>query len=208
MGFGNRRDGSLRNTVLLIAFAGLATSAVAQDFSLSIWGPTELSEGAVFTIDIIADASVGTHMLGGGFSLVTTFGESLIENIVWTPAHWSAFNTDNGFDGNGSHQGVIFGQIVIPDLPPFNVPATGSELGQSIGSFQITLGNFNGVSAFRMELVAADPFSLEVIDSVSGETFQSADGNLQLGSFTIVFPAPSSLALLGFGGLAVGRRRR
>ena len=198
----------MKKSIALIAVAGIAYSASAQDFNLSIHGPTEIAEGAVFSIDVIGDASVGTHMLGGGFSLVTSFGESLIENIVWTPAAWSAFNSDNGYDGNGSHNGVIFGQLIIPDIPGFDVPAAGSGLGQAIGSFQITTGALNGVSSFTMELVAADPFSLQVIDITTGDTFSSADGNLLLDSFTIVFPAPSTLALIGFGGLAAGRRRR
>ena len=198
----------MKKSITMIALAGIAFSASAQDFSLSITAPTSISEGAVFTVDVIGDASVGTHMLGGGFSLVTTSGESIIQDIVWIPAQWSSFNTDNGYGGNGSHNGVIFGQLVIPDIPGFDIPAPGSEIGSSVGSFQISIGSFNGVGRLDMNLVAADPFTLQVIDIATGETFSSGDGNLILNGLSITFPAPSSLALLGLGGLAAGRRRR
>lgn len=148
---------------------------------------------------------VGTHMLGGSFSLVTS--SSVVSNMTWTPASWSAFNSDGGYAGGGDYNPVIFGQLVIPGVPPFDVPAVGSELGQRIGSFQVTVDQFCGV--LDMELVAQSPFTLEVLDLNTGETFQSSNGNLSLNGATIsVTPAPSSLAVLGLGGFATLRRRR
>ena len=196
----------MKKSIALIAVAGFAYSASAQDFSLSITAPSTIAEGSVFTIDVIGDASVGTHMLGGGFSLLST-GAMPIDNIVWTPADWSAFNTDGGHTGNGNYDEVIFGQLVIPDIPGFDVPAAGSELGQRIGSFQVTLGPV-GFSSVHLTLVASDPFALQVIDINTGETWQNTDGNLVLGEYIFNYPTPSTLALLGFGGLAAGRRRR
>ncbi|MBL4697456.1 MAG: hypothetical protein JKX70_01340 [Phycisphaerales bacterium] len=198
----------MNKSITMIALAGIAFSASAQDFSLSIAGPTSISEGAVFTVDVFGDANVGTHMLGGGFSLVATGGGILIQDISWVPSQWSAFNTDNGYGGNGNHNGVIFGQLVIFGIPGFDVPAAGSDLGNRIGSFQITLEP-QGFGQLDMTLVAADPFALQTISIANGETFSSADGNLTLnGISVIVYPTPSSLALLGLGGLAAGRRRR
>ena len=193
----------------MLAVAGLVGTAGAQDFSLSIAGApatVDVTGGATITIDIIGNASVGTHMLGGSFALVS--GHPLITDISWNPASWSSFNTDGGYDGNGNYNPVIFGQLVIPGVPPFDVPAAGSELGSAIGSFQIVIGaGFLGV--MDLFLVAQDPFSLQVIDLVTGETFQSSDGNLTLNGASIqVTPSPSSLALIGLGGLAVTRRRR
>ncbi len=200
----------MNNAVCMLAVAGLVGAAGAQNFSLSIAGAPatiDTTAGAVtVTMDIIGDADVGTHMLGGSFAFVS--GHPLIEDIRWTPASWSSFNTDGGYDGNGNHNPVIFGQLVIPGVPPFDMPAPGSELGQSIGSFQIVIrqGIF-GTMDFN--LVAQDPFSLEVIDLVAGETYQSSAGNLTLNGLAInVIPTPSSLAFLGLGGLAVLRRRR
>ncbi|MBL4699074.1 MAG: hypothetical protein JKX70_09610, partial [Phycisphaerales bacterium] len=78
----------MKSTIALVAIAGFAAAASAQNFSLSISAPTTVVEGAVFTIDITGDADTGTHMLGGGFSLSS--GSGLIDNITWTPADWSA----------------------------------------------------------------------------------------------------------------------
>ena len=195
----------MKSTIALVAIAGFAAAASAQNFSLSINAPMEVAEGAVFTIDVIGDADTGTHMLGGGFSL--TSGSGLIANIAWTPADWSAFNTDNGYAGNGDHAGVIFGQLLIFGIPGFDVPAEGSALGSSIGTFQITLGA--GFGDINFELNAASPFSLQSYNESDGATSSSADGQLALNGATVtVTPAPSALALLGLGGLAAGRRRR
>lgn len=196
----------MRSTVLCLAFAGLATGAMAQDFSLSIVGPTLVAEGAVFTLDIIGNSSFGTHLAGGAFSLVTN--SDIIDNITWTPAGWSAFNEDNGYAGNGNYNQVVFGQLLLP-FPGLDTPGVGSELGGAIGSFQITLAENSGDCAIDFALVAGSPFTLEAINIATFESMQDIDGTLTLnGLFIPGIPAPSSIALLGLGGLAVGRRRR
>jgi hypothetical protein len=200
----------MKNTMCMIAVAGLTASVSAQEFSLSISSAAATIDttggSAVFTIDIIGDASVGTHMLGGSFSLVT--GSSFVSDMTWIPASWSAFNTDGGFAGGGDYNPVIFGQLVIPGVPPFDQPAPGSEIGSRIGSFQVMIeGQLCGVIDFQ--LVAQSPFTLEVLDLDTGETFQSSDGNLTLnGASVFSVPSPASLAILGIGGLATLRRRR
>ena len=127
--------------------------------------------------------------------------------MAWTPADWSAFNTDSGYAGNGDHAGVIFGQLLIFGIPGFDMPADGSDLGMSIGSFQITLGA--GTGDINFEFAAGSPFTLQSYNEADGATASSADGSLTLNGATVtVTPAPSALALLGLGGLAAGRRRR
>jgi len=196
----------MKNALTLIAIAGIASVASAQSFSLTITdAPATVAEGAVFSFDVVGDASVGTHMLGGSFSM--TSGSALISSMTWTPASWSAFNTDGGYAGGGDYNAVVFGQLIIPGVPPFNVAAPGSELGGVIGTFQITLGAGSGVIDFA--LVGESPFSLESIDPATGAGGNSGNGDLTLnGASVTVTPAPSALALLGLGGLAAGRRRR
>jgi len=198
----------MKKSSIVLALAGLATLANAQEFSLSITGaPSSIdtTSGATFTVDVVGDADVGTHMLGGSLGLISTGFN--VENIVWTPASWSSFNTDGGYAGGGIYNQVIFGQLVIPGLPPFDVPAVGSELGHAIGSFQVQIGpTFVGFAS--LELVAMDPFSLQVLDIATGEVFDNRTGNLTLNGAEFWLPTPSSLALLGFGGLAASRRRR
>lgn len=201
----------MKSFVCMLAVAGLAGSVSAQDYSLSIAsGPTSVDttgSSITITIDIVGDASVGTHMLGGSFSLETSSSGSVID-MTWIPAAWSSFNDDGGYAGNGDYNPVIFGQIVIPGIPPFDVPAAGSELGNVIGSFQIVIAADTWFT-MDMYLVAQDPFSLEVYDILTGEAFHNSDGNLTLNGASIsVVPSPSSLALIGLGGLVGTRRRR
>ena len=131
----------MKNAITLIAIAGMASVASAQNFSLDISGPSEVDEGAVFTMTVTGDSDFGTHMLGGGFSLTT--GSALISDMSWTPASWSGFNEDGGYAGGGNYGGVVFGQLLLP-IPGFDTPAAGSELGGEIGSFQVTLGAGSG----------------------------------------------------------------
>ena len=196
----------MKHAMSVIAVAGLATIASAQEFSLSIGAPTAVASGTIFSIDIFGDASVGTHMLGGAFSLISNSG-SQITNMTWIPAAWSVFNTDGGYAGNGNYNQVIFGQIVIPGIPGFDLPAAGSELGGLIGSFEVTLGL--NAPCLDFTIVAGAPFTLETITQGVSGSFQSTSDNLILnGAFIGPCPSPSSIALLGLGGLVAGRRRR
>ena len=199
----------MKNALTLIAIAGIASAASAQNFSLSIVdAPTTVAEGAVFSFDVIGDSDIGTHMLGGSFSM--TSGSALISSMTWTPASWSAFNTDGGYAGNGDYNAVVFGQLVIAGVPPFDVPAAGSELGGVIGTFQVTLAA-TGSGLIDFALVGESPFSLESIDPTTGAGANSSQGTLTLNGASVqvgTVPAPSALALLGLGGIAAGRRRR
>ncbi len=193
----------MKNAVALIAVAGIASIASAQNFSLTIeTSATEVAEGGSFTLSVYGDADQGTHLLGGAFSL--TSDSALVDSMSWTNAAWSAFNSDGGDAGNGNYNEVIFGQLVIPGIFP---PAAGSENGSLIGSFQVNLGAGTGLIDF--DLGAGSPFSLQTVDSVSGAQFDDRNGQISLGSVRVsVTPAPSAMALLGLGGIAAGRRRR
>ncbi|MBL4699079.1 MAG: PEP-CTERM sorting domain-containing protein [Phycisphaerales bacterium] len=204
----------MKNTVLLIALAGLTTTAAtAEDFSLSIAGaPTTIdaTNGATITIDIIGDSSHGEFMISGFYSMVS--GSELISNMSWIPVPW-AFNLDDGYAGNGDYNLVGFAQF------PFQFdPAQDSALGSAIGSFQIQIaaGSF-GVIDFN--ILAGPEFTLETAFGENqpppmGGAFDYMNdtepgNNLILNGASInVVPAPSSLALLGLGGLAASRRRR
>lgn len=192
-------------SIILLGVSGLATAASAQNFSLSIVLSSLTADtsggSAVVTATVYGDADVGTHMLGGSFSLVSN--SQMVQGMTWTPASWSAFNTDNGYAGNGNYNGVIFGQLVIPGIFP---PAPGSELGSEIGSFEITL---TGLGQADFHLVAGSPFTLETVDEVTGSTVIDTSGTLSLGSASIgILPAPGGLSLFALGGFCLSRRRR
>jgi len=202
----------MKKSCCIVALAGLATIASAQDFSLTIVGgagAASITDFSTFEVEIYGDASVGTHMVGGSFGVEAMTNNFEVLDMRWNPAAWSAFNDDGGTTGGGNYDQVIFGQLVIPGVPPFDVPAPGSALGSLIGTFEIDVGEHGSFWSIDLQLTAQVPFSLQVVDIDTGETFLSTDGNLALGSFSAAFiPAPSSLALIGLGGLAAGRRRR
>ncbi len=191
------------SAVVFASVAGLATVVSAQSFAISmIPSSTTVGDGGSFNLSIYGDADVGTHLLGGAFSL--TSDSALIDSITWTNAAWSQFNTDNGYAGNGNYNQVIFGQLVIPVFFP---PAPNSELGSLIGDFQINVVA-DGVGFVDFQLIAGSPFTLETVDEITGQTFQSSTGNLTLGSASMfVYPTPGVLS--GFAVYAlVGTRRR
>lgn len=193
-------------TIAIAALAGLATAAAAQDFSLTLVpsvGTVDTSGGAAtFTVTAYGDSSFGTHILGGAFGISASSGGDTVQGMSWAAAAWSQFNTDGGDAGNGNYNTVIFGQLVIPGIFP---PAAGSELGSAIGSFTVTV---DGAGVLVLDMTNGSPFSLEAVDSVSGQTMNDG-GTVSLGSATInVIPAPSAMALLGLGGIVAGRRRR
>ena len=195
----------IRTAAVVISIAGLASFAFAQNFELSIVLSSETADtsggSAVVTATVYGDADVGTHMLGGSFSLVSN--SQMVQGMTWTPAPWSAFNTDNGYAGNGNYSMVIFGQLVLGGIFP---PAPGSELGSEIGSFEITL---TGLGQANFHLVAGSPFTLETTDSITGSTVIDTSGTLSLGSASIsVLPTPAGLSLFALSGFCLSRRRR
>ena len=195
--------------ISVLAVAGLASAAAAQGFSLSmIPSSSTVLQGETVTVTVYGDASVGTHILGGGFGLELDLICGEIASVTWNPASWSAFNTDEGFDGSSSYGPVTFGQLVIPGVPPFDVPAAGSETGQAIGFFEIEASTSGGSLGGIIQLVEIEPFSLEVLDINTGEFFNSSQGNLELGNLQFFCPSPSSCAMLGFAGVVCSRRRR
>ena len=199
-----------KTCMMIVGVAGLASAASAQNtFSLSLFtaAPTVDTTGGevTFDIDVVGDASIGTHMLGGAFALQSN--SDLVVDMSWASASWDSFPTDGGYAGNGNYNQVIFGQLVIPGVPPFDVPAAGSELGSLIGTYSVTLAA-NAMGIIDFSLVPQDPFSLEVLDVDSGLLYRSSDGELVLEGVTIITPAPSALALLGVSGLVCARRRR
>lgn len=195
----------MKNVITAAAVAGFASLAAAQNFSLSIVpSSTIVAPGSSYTLSVYGDADVGSHLLGGAFSIESN--GQCVDSMQWTPASWSAFNTDGGYAGDGDYNQVVFGQLVIPGIFP---PAPGSENGSLIGSFLVQMDPGIGDFSVTFNLVAGSPFTLETVDSVTGDTYQSIDGNLTLGSATVsIIPAPGVLSMLGLGGLAATRRRR
>ncbi len=205
----------MKNTIALIALAGIASAATAggETFSLTMdtVASVDATDAVTITVDVIGDSSFGTHLLGGEFGL-SSGSNSMITDIRWTNAEWSTANGDGGYDGAGNNGTIVFGQLVVlTDLFDF-LPGAGSELGGSIGSFQIDIAAGSS-GTLDLSFLTTDRFALKTVDvDTVNRTTASMDSNSGIlslnGASVEVTPAPSALALLGLGGIAAGRRRR
>lgn len=194
----------IRSTIML-GVLGLASPVFAQNFSLSLVPSDQVvntSAGAVtMNVAVHGDADVGTHMLGGAFSMVSNSPN--VVGMNWTPAPWSIFNTDGGFAGDGNYNEVIYGQLwplggIIP-------PAPGSELGMEIGTFEITL---SGLGVLEFDLLAGSMYTLETVNEFHGTQYLDTDGTLSLGSALITLvPTPATIGPFGLA-LMIGSQRR
>jgi hypothetical protein len=206
----------MKNTLVLVAVAGLASVAAAQSGSLSITssaGTVDTSvAGATFTLSVWGDADFGTAIAGGGFSLSAAGGAGVVGDMVGAAADWAALGfQDNGHGGDGNYNGLIFGQLIFP---PFINPAAESMLGAGpvlLGTFVVTaVQNSSGVIDWSTGALG-DETIMEIFtdDGGAGTFTQLTAADIDLGGITVfIFPAPSSVALFGLGGLFVGRRRR
>ena len=205
----------MRKGITCIALAGLASAAGAQSGSLSIVpsassGIDTSSGSATITLAVYGDADFGTAISGGGFGLaVSGAGVGNVTGMASASAPWGALGfMDLGDGGDGNHNGMIFGQLIFP---PFIPPAAESMLGNGpvlLGNFTVTFAQF-AVGVFDWATVGGiGDFTLEVFDESTG-SFTQLSAEVAHGSASvIIFPSPSGLALLGFGGLVAGRRRR
>ena len=139
----------MKNAVALIAVAGMASVAAAQNFSIDLTpSASSVAEGTSFTVSVYGNADQGTHLLGGEFSLVS--GSGLIDSMTWSNAAWSGFNTDGGYAGGGDYNSVIFGQLVIPPIFP---PAPGTVLVLSLFKTTNSFINFLFILEWFTQLI-------------------------------------------------------
>ena len=211
----------MKNVVVFTALAGLASAAVAgaPSGTLSIIPSTmtvDSSATTSFTLAVYGDANFGTHLFGGAFALDATGGEGIVTGMSYTSATWAEGGlNDRGAGADGDYDGIVFGQIILG--PPFNIPpAAESALGGGgvfIGSFQVEIAaNSEGTINWQAIADSISTFALEVYDEnqgLPGVRIANDDfTGFGSASVNVVIPAPSSMALLGLGGLVAGRRRR
>jgi len=207
----------MRTNIVLAAVAGLASCAAGQSGSLSIVASQSVVDTTMttsFTLSVYADADFGTHITGAAFNLGAVGGDESVIDMVATGAAWGGLGFEDLGHTGGGNTGMIMGQIVFL---PFIPPAAASALGNGpvyLGSFAVTLAANSSNNIDWTLAGGIGTFALEIIDvnanpngNPPGEITQLTD--IEFGSVSLVYiPAPSSLALLGLGGLVVGRRRR
>ncbi len=198
--------------ITTLAVAGLASAAAAQSGSLSIVGAPATfnwTVESVFTVDIVANADFGTHVSGGAFTTQLSGAVSQINGVNASAASWAAVGeNDFGYDNNGLHEGLVFGQVVFP---PFFPPSAESALPGTVVAqlqFEVAAG-FIGPLTIQLGARDAAPFVLEIYNEGDESFTQLGASDISFGSASIfLIPAPSSAAVLGLGALCATRRRR
>ncbi len=195
-------------SIAVLAVAGLASVAAAQNIS------TDLVVSLTFDRDVInigetATATIIASWNGVDGSYFSSFNVNLnasgeyvsLSNLA--PIAWN--NTALGFDGTGTISGASILNLQAAQfslIPPF--VATNPIL---VTTFTVT-GTAEGVLSYSTTNADGAPFPMSVTGPVfSDPVVQFGNDSFVSGSLTVV-PAPSAMALLGLGGLAVGRRRR
>jgi len=202
----------MKNTLALIAVAGIATVASAQSGSLSMTSSAATVDtsgaAATFTLSVWGDADFGTHIAGGGFALSATGGAGIVTSMAASVPAWGALGfEDNGAAGDGNYNAVIFGQLIFP---PVIAPAAESALGNGavlLATFSVTAAADSSGLVDWSTADAGGDFVLEIYDDANGSFTQLTAADFG-GTSVRVVPAPSAMALLGLGGLVAGRRRR
>ncbi len=209
----------MRKHIVLASIAGLASAAAAQSASLSlVFSQTTIDTTftSSITMSLFADADFGTHITGAAVALNAVGDTDIVTSTeLSSVAAWGALGEDDfGDAGDGSHAGMIMGQVTFL---PFIQPDAASALGNGpVLLATYTIGIAAGASGIVDWTTAGGigTFALEVIDvnanpggNPPGEIIQIAApdfGSARL----VIFPAPSSGALLGLGALVATRRRR
>lgn len=205
----------MKKAIGLIVLSGLASSAFAQTGSLSITSSVATLDSTTttsFTLSVWGDADFGTHIAGGGFTLSAAGGAGIVTDMVASVPPWAALGfQDNGHSGDGNHDGVIFGQLIFP---PFINPDPASSLAGGpvlLASFAVTIAANSAGTIDWSTAGGLGDFVLEIFtdDGGDGSFTRLTGADISFGTTSVGnTPAPSAIALLGFGGLAAGRRRR
>lgn len=202
----------MKNTIALIALAGIASAASAQvgSFSIVPSAATVDSTGAAVTITlaVYGDADFGTAISGGGFGLSANGGAGLVSSMSAEGTAWGALgHMDLGDGSDGNYNGLIFGQFIFPPALPAHADSLLGSGPVLIGTMTVNIAaDTSGVIEWSTVDSVGD-FALEIFDGADGSYTQLMTASVGTASVTVT-PAPSALALLGLGGIAAGRRRR
>jgi hypothetical protein len=191
-------------TVALIALAGVASTATAQDLTITIaptggdnWSVTAQYSGALPGAATAIDAVWSDASFNISGDAPITFGTG------WNPGFTSALFGDPAITNDGSNSVTWVG---VQPGAPLGAPDASNPL--FVDDFTYA-GTAAGLSAELVgqntALFSGDP--LQPFGTIA--LYQDAQGNAGELTFEIVIvPAPASAALLGLGGLAAVRRRR
>ena len=196
-------------TTAILVVAGLAAAASADVMTMS-WTVSDTGNGdGIITagedalLTMYATMDVDHSGNGGGYagSIFDILGVS-----NWDTGTVTSYI--NLVDSLGNGPGTLAGNGDITGVDSFQLPFdfnNSFDNANPIAIYSITWtpDNYN---ARTVNLTSANHANFSVYTNASGVSVEYT-GDVQAGSFQVV-PAPASLALLGLGSLAIGRRRR
>ena len=199
----------MKNTIALIAVAGLAAAASAQSATLNITPTaTEIdTSGGAVTVTINVSAT-GTNGIDG-------FDIQVLGNLAGTGGFQLGDTTVNTTNATVNADGVVNtsgnGGGASASVNPFFFSAATEGIDGQLFSFDVTIeAGSLGLLDFSAAEGGFGPAGFLHFFTPNG--FVGLQNNYQditvNGGRINLVPAPSSLALLGLGGLAAARRRR
>jgi len=195
-------------SIAVLAVAGLASVAAAQNISTNLVvsltfdrAEIAIGESATATVTASWTGVAGSYL--SSFNVNMNASGQLVQVSNLASAAWN--NPALGFNGTGTISGaniLNFQASQFSLIPPF--VNTNPIL---VTSFTVT-GTAEGVLSYSTTNATGAPFPYSVTGPVfSDPVVQFSNAAFSSGSLTVT-PAPSAMALLGLGGLVVGRRRR
>ncbi|MEO1715520.1 MAG: PEP-CTERM sorting domain-containing protein [Planctomycetota bacterium] len=193
-------------TLALIAAAGVASTATAQDLTITVDTPDNSFTNWVVTAEITDPASVSANAIvqvWADASFVINGSNINIDPASVNPAYTTTLGpfviSDNGTDSVGfvGNANSFFGTpdssnpLTVLEFTADGIPTSLDLVGQNSAIFDQP--PFGEVILFQDALG-------NLVDPNTGEPYASFE--------VIIVPAPASAALLGLGGLAAVRRRR
>ncbi len=206
----------MKKAIALFLVAGAASFASAAGNVVVTGVPSAGSTGSggSVTVELYADWSG----VAGGLSL-SGFKFDIVGNVNGTlSGAANAANFSNGSNNGISAAGNLLdfaGGQLPPGLggtydanPAYLGSVTFTDNGTAVSDYTVSLSIIDYVAPAGALGVYIGSTGTQSRSSLTLNTGNNHTVSFAIGSFDVIIPTPASMALLGLGGLVVGRRRR
>lgn len=194
-------------TFALIALAGVASNATAQDLVISVVQQANLSDWEI-SAEFFGSLPAGTTAIGAIWSDASfrVSGDGAVNfGTGWNPGFQSALFGPPAISNDGTNTVTWVG---VQAASPLGTPDASNPLFVDDFSYAGSAANLSlelfGQNSALFTGNPAEPFGTILLY----RNAQNQPGPLTFRVDIVPVPAPASAALLGLGGLAAARRRR
>jgi hypothetical protein len=181
-------------------FNELRTGGIGESANTAFLGDYSSFTNITFSFDIKTDSL--TDFIGN--QIVRSIGIKLIDRDIQGPSGPSGVFYEMGLVGVNFNPDWTTFSVTIADPTQTDLPSGWIGFGdEDPNTFAPVLPD--GAS-FATVLAGVDEF--QITGAVPGFFFTNAFWDVSIDNIQVIVPAPSSIALLGLGGLAATRRRR